>query len=123
MTRVRRRNSVLAALERLRAGGEQLNLTEVLAYLYVCENEGLSVSELALLLRTTTATASRTVASLAEAASAGGLELIASRTNEKHAQGRILVLSPRGRRMAEEIDQLIDQAVPIGRAEAASGLQ
>lgn len=123
MTRIRRRNSVLAALERLRSGGEQLNLTEVLAYLYVCENEGLSVSELALLLRTTTATASRTVASLSEGEASGGLELVASRTNERHAQGRVLVLTPRGRRMREDIDRLIEQAVPIGSPELEGGLQ
>jgi DNA-binding MarR family transcriptional regulator len=111
---LRRRNTVLAALERFRGGGEApVNLTQVLAFLYVCENEGLSVSELALLMRTTTATASRTLSALAEGDPATCQGLVRSRVNEKHAQGRIVTLTEKGASLREAIDGLIAERIPM----------
>lgn len=123
MAGVRRRNSVLAALERMRAGEAQVNLTQVLAFFYICENEGLSVSELAMLLRTTTATASRTVASLGQGDPAVRLGLVVSAVNEKHAQGRLLTLTAEGRRLREEIDRLIGEAAPIALRDSPARLR
>lgn len=114
---VRRRNTVLAALERFRTGSQgPVNLTQVMAFLYVCENQGLSVSELALLLRTTTATASRTIAALSDGDSATCLGLVSSRVNERHAQGRIVTLTSKGASLCEAIDRLIEESIPIGES-------
>lgn len=123
MAGVRRRNSVLASLERIRAGAAPVNLTQVLGFFYICENEGLSVSELAMLLRTTTATASRTVASLGEGDPAERLGLVASAVNENHAQGRRLTLTAEGRRLRDEIDRLIAEAAPIALRDSPAGLR
>ena len=56
----RRRNAVLQSLELFRAVHPSVSLTHVVAYFYVAENEGLSITELSDALSTTIATASRT---------------------------------------------------------------
>ena len=50
---MRRRNTVLEALERMRKIEPQLNLMHVLTFLYICENEGLNVSDSFLLKNNT----------------------------------------------------------------------
>src|SRR3569833_3381099 len=57
--RRRRRNTVLEAMERFRRLNEDLNISAVLGFLYICETEGLNMCELALVNRIAEATASR----------------------------------------------------------------
>ncbi len=114
---IRRRNTVLEALERMRRAEPQLNLMHVLTFLYICENEGLNVSELAQVCRTTRASASRNARSLAERAAAGSLAphlgLVDVRPNPSSPQGRVLYLTRAGRRMRDELEALIAEARPI----------
>ena len=120
---LRRRNTVLEALERMRKVEPQLNLMHVLTFLYICENEGLNVSELAQVCRTTRASASRNARGLAERAAAGSLAphvgLVEVRPNPESPHGRVLHLTRTGRRMRDEIDALIAESRAIGRRERA----
>jgi DNA-binding MarR family transcriptional regulator len=113
----RRRDSVLQSLERLRRLRPELNFMHVITFLYVCENEGLSVSELAQVCGTTRATASRNARGLAERGAPGSLApwagWLEARANPADAHGRQLFLTPAGRRLRDEIDALIAEARPI----------
>src|SRR5215217_4375573 len=70
---VRRRSTILAAIEAFRRLDRGISLTNVLVFLYVAENEGLSVSELALASQLTSSTASRSVRSLGRRGARGAL--------------------------------------------------
>ncbi len=116
----RRRNSVLEALERLKRLEPQLNLMHVLTFLYVCENEGLNVSELALVCRTTRASASRNARGLTERSSRGALPpfagLVEVRQNPFSTHGRVLFLTRAGGALRDELDAVIAQAQTIKAA-------
>ena len=90
---------------------------DMLAFLYVAENEGLNVKELSQLCRTTLATASRTSRSLAAPGSRDALPpyagLLETRINVHDRRGRTLHLTDTGRALRDRIDQIIGEAVPI----------
>lgn len=101
-------------MEMIRQVVADANSTQILAFLYICENEGLNVSELTQLLQTTNATASRTASSLENGVrDAGGPGLVVSAPGERHAHSRVLRLSPRGRALRDRIDGLIRDAITI----------
>jgi DNA-binding MarR family transcriptional regulator len=113
----RRRDSLLEALETLRAAEPAVSLTHTLALLYICENEGLNVSELAAVCRMTIATASRTARALTAPnapdslrPSAGWVE---SRPNPSDSKGRVLFLTEAGRRLRDQLDLIIRERQPI----------
>src|SRR3569623_3502701 len=66
----RERNTILAALELLRATGAPRVFHTLLLFLYVCENEGLTVSELAFVAGMHVTTTARLVKALAGEGSA-----------------------------------------------------
>lgn len=114
MSGTRRRNTVLEVLEVFRSLDGTGRISTVLAFLYVCENEGLSVSELALACGFNKATASRSIRSLASKGTRGALPPalgLVSLTQE----GRIrsLRLTPQGQALRDRIDAVIARAVPI----------
>ena len=113
----RRRDSLLEALETLRAAEPAVSLTHTLAFLYICENEGLNVSELAGVCHMTIATASRTARALTAPnapdslrPSAGWVE---SRPNPTDSKGRVLFLTEAGRRLRDRLDLIIAERQPI----------
>lgn len=115
--RRRRRNSCLAAIEHMRRRHGDVRLTDAITFLYVCENEGINVRELAQLAGLTPSTASRAARRLAspDAPRAltpflGLLELDRQTTD---ARGRTLTLTQAGRQLRQELDALIRMAVPI----------
>lgn len=114
---LRRRNSVLECLERCRRLSRPMSLSHLLAFLYIAENQGLNVTELADICRTTTATASRTARAMLEEGAMDALPpffgLVEARPNPRDSKGRVLFLTPAGERLRQEIDELIDDAVPI----------
>jgi DNA-binding MarR family transcriptional regulator len=63
----RRRSCILEAIEQCRKLEPSVNLSQLIAFLYICENEGLSTAELAVVMRTSRATASRVARSLTAA--------------------------------------------------------
>lgn len=118
----RRRDSVLEALETLRKAEPAISLTHTLAFLYICENEGLNVSELAEICRTTIATASRTARALTAPGARDSLKpstgWVASRRNPSDAKGRVLFLTDKGRQLRERIDGVIRAGQTIAQPAA-----
>ncbi len=113
----RRRDSVLEALEILRGAEPAISLTHTLAFLYICENEGLNISELAVICRTTIATASRTARALTAKSAPDSLKpgagWVESRTNPTDSKGRVLFLTEAGRQLRARIDIVIRARQPI----------
>ena len=102
------------ALELFRAEDPNARLSTVLAFLYLCENEGFCVSELAAASGMTLATASRAARSLAAPDAAGALPP-ALGLAELRTQGKVraLYLSPAGRVLRTRLDETIVQAATI----------
>jgi DNA-binding MarR family transcriptional regulator len=113
----RRRNSCLAVLEQMRSIGVDITLTETICFLYICENEGINVRELAQLSGLTPSSASRAARRLTTAdapfALAPALGLIELSTQPTDRRGKILNLTPEGKRLRESVDELIAAAEPI----------
>ena len=107
----RRRNVVLDTMERLRAYGDGMTFNAMLVFMYVAENEGINVSELAQICRLTEATASRSARALASPDSPGAmppsLGLIELRQDPYDGRGRLLYLTALGRKLREKIDESI----------------
>ncbi len=114
---IRRRDSLLEALETFRSVHPAISTIHVLAFLYICENEGLNVSELADLCQTTCATASRTAHALgrSQKGSNGAVTppLVEIRPNPRNPKGRVIFLTPAGARICDQLDGLIASRVPI----------
>jgi hypothetical protein len=119
VTGSRRRNAVLDALELLRRHGPSINLSQVRAFLYVCENEGLSVSELAELLSTTRATGSRVARSMGCESAPDSLSpylgLVCLAGSDNGDPLKAIRLTDVGRRLQARIDDIISRAEPIKR--------
>lgn len=114
---VRRRNACLAAIELLRKACPAISFNEVLAFLYLCENEGVNIRELAQLTGFNDSCASRTARRLAEKgapfALAPYLALVELRAQPTDRRGRTLFLTPLGRQLRDEIECIILDGVPI----------
>lgn len=111
---VRRRNAVLEALELFRAGDGAARLSTIVAFLYLCENEGLCISELAAAAGMTLATASRAARSLAGSGAPGALSP-AMGLAELRREGKVhaLYLTPAGQALRDRLDATIVQATTI----------
>ncbi|HEY3811640.1 MAG TPA: hypothetical protein VGL66_00315 [Caulobacteraceae bacterium] len=120
----RERDSLLAALELFRGVEVPRSLTTLILFLYVCENEGLNVSELALAGGVQVAGAARLVKTLAglvpeePVPSEAVLFELKSTTADKRL--RFVHLSPRGRALRDELERLIARAVPINLPAASA---
>lgn len=119
VVRIRRRDTVLAALESFRRVHPAISLTSVRAFLYVAENPGINVTELALACGLTDAGASRVARALAGPAIdrplPPSLDLLDCQVSAVDPRERLLRLSPRGQALAERIEQLIAAHAPIAQ--------
>jgi DNA-binding MarR family transcriptional regulator len=115
---MRRRNAGLDIMERMRAQGEGMTFNAMLVWMYVAENEGINVSDLARVCRVTEATASRSARSLAAPGTQGALPpslgLLELRQDPYDGRGRLLYLTATGRKLRDVIDATIKDAVTIG---------
>jgi len=113
------RGLLLTALERFRDISPQITLNQVVTYLYVAENEGLSIQDLQHRLRTTQTTASRTVRSLGDAGGGWALPpalgLIEAFAAADDGRRHVLFLSEAGRALATRLGE--------GVATSATGLR
>jgi DNA-binding MarR family transcriptional regulator len=114
---MRRRDSILAALELFRKLTPDLWINNVLTFLYVCENEGLNIKELAQLARLSEPTASRSIRSFATPETPGAMKpclgLVELVENPEDGRGRLIYLTAAGRALALEIEAVISEARPI----------
>jgi len=118
----RRRNSILGALEILRALDPGITINNLIVLLYVAENQGLNVSELAAICGLNKPTASRAVRALASVGEAGALPphlgLVKLCRDGPAKNSRTLRLTPAGERLCARLERLIDDAVPINPRQA-----
>ena len=108
----RQRDSVLAAVEVFRQARQDASITNLLAFLYICENEGLNITELARLMGATNATASRTATAL-EDEPGETAALIRSTVGDRHGHSRVLYLTRHGEALRDRLDGIISRASPI----------
>ena len=111
MSRASEGGSVLRAVEAMRGLHKSLELSNILVFLYVCENEGLSVSELAQVTGYSKGTASRALRALLERDAPQslppGLGLVAFEGNPLDRRGKSIWLTERGVRLRSQIDESI----------------
>ena len=114
---MRPRDSLLEAILALKALDARISVNEIVAFLYVCENEGLSVQELAHVAQLTQSTASRSLRSLGRAGSdwaqAPALGLIDAFLNPSDGRSHVVHLTDLGRNLRDRLDALIRRATPI----------
>ena len=119
---MRPRNTVLASLHLFKTLDPRVSVNEVMAFLYVCENEGLTVQDLAGVARLTQSTASRSLRSLGPADSEGSLQpalgLVRAYLHPNDGRSHVIQLTERGLDLRERIDALIAQGEPIVREQA-----
>lgn len=109
----RRRSYPLAAMETLRSIDDQLSLTEACGFIYICENEGISLRELGSLLNAQPHTVSRIVGRLSTGFGNRAADLVEVRILPADSRVRTLHLTPRGRAVVTELDDLLLTPVPI----------
>ncbi|CAL1690435.1 hypothetical protein MMB232_00558 [Brevundimonas subvibrioides] len=113
----RRRNTLLASLVLLRRMAPGITMSEIMALLYVAENPGVRVKELAALMETTAATASRASRALLGAEDPGVLPpargWLFMAANDREAVSRHLYLTESGVDLCARLDVLIESARPI----------
>lgn len=119
---MRRRNSLLQLVEHFRTLDPEIVVNDILVFMYVCENEGLNITELARLARLTEATASRRARALASpdipfpvAPSMGLVDIFQGEDGRQ----RLLYLTAKGREMRDTVDRLIAAAVPVAKPRGA----
>jgi DNA-binding MarR family transcriptional regulator len=116
-----------AALGRLRRRGIELNISQLTAYLYVCENEGLNLSELASVMAVTNQVASYTVRGLLgpdqPRAIRPAADLIRADVSDNDGRALSLSLTPRGAEVRDDLDEIIRSGLsfpPVAGVEPAS---
>ena len=113
----RRRNTVLATLEIFRGLDVGITTNNIVTFLYLCENEGISVTELAALAGLNPATASRSIRSLAAPGARWSLPphlgLIEVLSYGASRNSKTLRLTPLGVEARDRINALIQQGVRI----------
>lgn len=116
---MRPRDSLLEALAVFRELNPTITVNEIITFLYTCENEGLSVQELAYVARMTEPTASRSVRSFgppgSEWARPPACGLIEAFLNPQDGRSRVLHLTPTGREVRDRLDAIIREAIAIAR--------
>ena len=113
---MRRRNSLLEGIETLRRVYPEINVNNIVLFLYVCENEGLSLSELSKAAGYNMATTSRALRAMGEEDAPGTLgprlgwiRLLTG----IHRGSKAILLTTRGRDLRRQIDAIITEAVTI----------
>jgi DNA-binding MarR family transcriptional regulator len=123
----RRRNTLLAGIVLLKKLAPDITISEMLAFLYVAENPGVRVKELAVLMETTDATASRASRSLLQADEPGarppGRGWLMMASNGREAVSRHFYLTEAGIELVQRLDALIESARPIGVRAAPAELR
>lgn len=114
---MRSRDSLLEAILIFKALDQRISVNEIAAFLYVCENEGLSVQQLAFVAKLSQSTASRSLRALGPPGSAWSqppaLGLVEAFLNPGDARSHVVHLTAQGRELRERLDQIIRAAVTI----------
>jgi len=114
---MRRRDTILEALLAFRALSPRISVTEITAFLYTCENEGLSVQELAYISGMSQSAASRNLRGLGRAGTPWALPpaagLVEAFLHPNDGRSHVLHLSDDGRKLRDRLDEIIGRGVRI----------
>ena len=114
---MRQRDTLLEAILALKALDARISVNEMIAFLYVCENEGLSVQELAYVAGLTQSTASRSLRSLGRSDSPWSqppaLGLVDAFLNPHDGRSHVIQLTEQGRALRDHLDSVIRRATLI----------
>jgi len=114
---MRQRDCILDAMLAFRAINPRVSVSEIIAYLYTCENEGLSVQELAYVTGMTQSAASRNLRALGQAgtpwAKSPALGLVSPFLSPSDGRSHVLHLSEEGVRLRDRLDGIIARGVRI----------
>ena len=111
---MRQRNAVLEALEMFRVLHPGMTLGNMIAFMYTCENEGLTILDLAQVSGFYLATASRTIRAFstpdADGAMSPALGLIEITQTPR---GKTIHLTDAGRKLRAQLEDIIAESAPI----------
>ncbi|KRB52241.1 MarR family winged helix-turn-helix transcriptional regulator [Phenylobacterium sp. Root700] len=114
---MRPKDTLLEALALFRGLNASITVNEIISFLYTCENEGLSVQELAFVAKMTEPTASRSIRSFgpqgAEWARAPACGLVEAFINPQDGRSRVLHLTAAGREVRQRLDEIIRKGVGV----------
>jgi DNA-binding MarR family transcriptional regulator len=114
---MRQRDCILDAMLAFRALNPRVSVSEIIAFLYTCENEGLSVQELAYITGMSQSAASRNLRALGRAgtpwAKSPALGLVDPFLRPSDGRSHVLHLSEDGIRLRDRLEEIIARAVPI----------
>ena len=100
-----------------RAISKRVTVSEIVAFLYTCENEGLSVQEFAYIAGFSQSAASRNLRSLGRPDTPWALDpalgLIEPFLSPSDGRSHVLHLSEEGRRLRDRLDAIIGEAIAI----------
>ena len=117
---MRQRDSLLEAMIAFRAVSKRVTVSEIIAFLYTCENEGLSVQEFAYIAGFSQSAASRNLRALGRPNTPWALDpalgLIEPFLSPSDARSHVLHLTDQGRVLRERLDRIIAERVAIKRA-------
>lgn len=122
------RGTLARTLAHMRQTYADITLTEIVTFLTIVENEGVTVSGLARLCGFTEATASRTIRGLAPAEMPGALSpargLVHLMRGPTENRSRHAFLTPKGRGLAKALDEFMAVPAPVAAvAEAQAQTQ
>ena len=112
----RTRDAVLQAVLMLKGWDEGMGLLQIIAFLYVCENEGLNVQELTQISGMSQSSASRCLRDLGSLDPRSPKALVRAYANPQDSRCHSIRLTPTGRALRDRLDAVIRQAEPIVRA-------
>jgi DNA-binding MarR family transcriptional regulator len=122
----RARDAVLEALLAFKALNPRVSLNEIVAFLYTCENEGLTVQDLSVVAGLTQSTASRSVRALGPAGSGWtqqpALGLVEAFLHPDDGRSHVIHLSEKGRDVRDRLDAIIRTGVTIRGETEVAGL-
>lgn len=122
-TTVREAGTLMKALACLREGHPGLTFTEIVTFLAVAENEGVTISGLARLCGYTIATASRTARSLTAPEDPGALApyrgLVRLMRGPDENRSRFVFLTPAGVALCHELDRIVTESARLSILNAA----
>lgn len=114
---MRRRDCILEALLVFRALDPRISINEIVAFLYACENEGLSIQELAYVAGMTQSTASRSLRALGPSGSDWSLPpalgVVDAFLKPTDGRSHVVHLTSKGRDLRDRLDELIARGVLI----------
>ena len=120
---VRQRNAILETLELFRDLHPGITLGNMIAFMYTCENEGLTILDLAQVSGFYLATASRTIRAFscpeAEGAMSPALGLVEVTQSPR---GKTIHLTEAGRKLRAQLEDIIAEAAPIEPRTVQSGV-